>query len=260
MNLFDDYLAFCRLRGSIESNTLDLTRETFFRPTTLLPLCAHVYTNNIRILEPYDPNAASYVRTIRGTQFRESSEQRKTYVPFVKLPKELTGASRILDGIYDVQNIEHYGGENAFKYLVGEIVDNIYEHSEFVHAFVMAQAYPKLRFMDVCFVDDGVTINGCYRKNGIEDYDDSHAIAAAVKGLSTKGNGRGTGLRSSVRIITRGARGQFLIVSGRGYLAVDHDNCVTGNLETDFSLDGTLVSIRIPYGTPKIDIYRHLGA
>lgn len=119
----------------------------------------------------------------------------------------------------------------------------------------MAQRYPSKGFVDVCFLDDGITINGSFKKKGIRIRYDYKAIAEAVSGLSTKDQDRGYGLNSTMSIFTRGLRGEMLIISGSGGLLCSGDAQQFYKLGKTDKLKGTLVSVRIPYPSPKVNIY-----
>jgi len=152
-----------------------------------------------------------------------------------------------------------FGGEAAFKYILNELVDNIYEHSKFTEAFVMAQTYPKIKFIEICFFDNGITIPGSFNKTG-KRVDDTTAIAEAINGESTKpGTERGYGLGSSIQLATKGLNGQVLIVSAGA--AIQFNECQTPtvfDLTEQKRLNGTLVSVKIPFTDEQVDIYPYV--
>lgn len=151
-----------------------------------------------------------------------------------------------------------YGGELAFKYLLSELTDNIYQHAEFENAFVIAQRYPKYGFSEICIIDNGITIFGSFKRKGYlfgEDYD---AVAYAINGLSAKGRERGYGLGSNTRIFTAGLKGEILVVSGNGAVYASPNTQKIYKFRNIYSLGGTMVSIKIPFPAPKADIYEYL--
>lgn len=92
---------------------------------------------------------------------------------------------------------------DAFSLIVSELVDNIYEHSDFKTAYVFAQKYPKIGKLEICFVDDGITIPGSFQKIELiyEKQEHYKAIHDALNGLSSKKIvGRGTGLTNVSRL------------------------------------------------------------
>jgi len=260
-DLIMDYRKFCEYRAKCKkSGRLDLSGETFFFPTTLLPLMTFIIDEKVPVILPEDPNVTSYIVTVtNGSRFGLAQRFKKSYIPLVSLPRDREEANKILQRIYEMHNNgRDCGGENAFKYLIGEIVDNIYEHSEFDTSWVMAQAYGSMRFMDICFFDDGITINGCFKKHGMGFESDCQAIVEAINGASTKGDQRGFGLNTTMRIFTHGIKGQMLIVSGKGCVMFSKTKKRLYSLSKTYELGGTLVSVRIPYPSPEVNIYEYL--
>jgi len=85
------------------------------------------------------PGAHSYISTI----LNPSNRTDKTYVPCRMLtPEDTSDRDQILQQILGLTD-GSYGGINALNYLLYELTNNIYEHSEFDKAFIMAQRYPK---------------------------------------------------------------------------------------------------------------------
>lgn len=253
------YEKFCVYRSEcIESGLIDLEAETFFNPVTLLPLIAFILRNNPDFTLPLTPSVRKYLQTVTdGNRFNKS--RGKTYLPLVALPKNKNSVNAIMKRLYELCDCyNECGGENAFKYLIGEIVDNIYEHSEFNTALVMAQRYPTKGFTDVCFFDDGITINGCFKKHGLEGRNDCEAIIEATEGVSTKSKERGFGLNTTMRICTNGTSGDMLIISGNGGLLTTEKYRQPYRLEKELELTGTLVGFRIPFMGNEVNIYEFL--
>lgn len=110
-----------------------------------------------------------------------------------------------------------------YTYVIGELMDNIYQHSEFTYASVMAQKYGKKGFIELCFFDNGITIPGSFAKHGKAYPKDGHAKAIydAISGKSTEADvGRGFGLSTNVDMF-RDIGGEVLIVSGNGAVYVN---------------------------------------
>lgn len=260
-DLLNDYAKFCKHRKICDKiGLLNLSDVTFFTPTTLLPLVAYIRNKKPSWIPPSDSSVARYIRTVtNGSRFRLAKLFRKSYLPMVPLPQNSNEANKILERIYEMHNHGQYcGGENAFKYLIGEIVDNVYEHSEFTDSFVIAQKYVQLGFMDVCFFDDGITINGSFRKHGIPFQSDCQAISKALNGASTKGEERGYGLCTTAEIYTKGVDGEMLIVSGKGAVECNNQQHQLYKLGKSYELEGTLVSVRMPYPAQEVDIYEYM--
>lgn len=256
--ILNDYLLFCSYRQKCsKSKVLNLRDCKWIYPTTLLPLSIFIKENKdqFEYQAPLDHNLSNYINVATGELSAEFSEI-KPHIPLVVLPKDQKQSSAILEYIFQFNhNGDEYGGENAFKYLIEELVDNIYEHSQFTHALVMAQKYEKKNFVEISFFDDGISIPGSFENQGMK-FEDQQAIVKAVNGLSTKSEERGYGLNSNLKIFTQGLGGEILIVSRSGALHVSKKLQRLYNLRDINKLNGTLISIRIPYPTTKFDIFQ----
>ncbi|MDO8648022.1 MAG: ATP-binding protein [Candidatus Diapherotrites archaeon] len=258
-NQLNNYLIFCNFKNSsIETKVLNLQTVSWLYPTTLLPLGVFIKENSkkIKYVPPANQNAANYISLVIG-EFKVENGL-KTYIPIIGLPPKVAekDSEKFLEQIFKLHNNgKEYGGENAFKYLINELVDNIYQHSEFKNAFVMAQKYEKKGFVEICFFDDGITIPGSFAKKGMV-FEDAESIIQAINGLSTKGKERGFGLGSNLKLFTKGLSGELLIVSGNG-AAYFKGNEPTKlyKLRDNYRLQGTLISVRIPYPAKEVDIY-----
>ncbi|MEA1907478.1 MAG: ATP-binding protein [Euryarchaeota archaeon] len=253
-----EYMKFCRIREkSKTTNIIDLSSFSWFYPTSLLPL-ANFLRDNMRSMGYISPpdNVSNYISIIMERSFLEGS----TYIPITNLPKNGSQIKDILNNlrtIYD--NGEDYGGANCFNYLIGELIDNVYEHSEFSTARVMAQKYINKRFVEISILDDGISIPGCFEKHDAHFSDDCIAIASAINGKSTKDDGRGFGLGSSVKLYVDGLCGELLLVSRNGALYKNRDKELKYNTGNAYQLHGTLISIRVPYPVLQIDnIYDYI--
>lgn len=256
IDLLNRYLAFCEYRkGLNENGRLDLSDVTFFRPNTLLPLCNLISEKHLRPIQieyPENDNASSYLITIlRGSASGKTSN---SYIPAVSLPKDFKECVGLLQKIYRLQQEDQSicGGELPYKYVIEEMVDNIYQHSCFTRASVMAQKYPFLGFVELCFCDDGITIPTNYMKYGLK-FEPVDALYQALNGLSTKEEMmRGFGLRTSLRLFVDVLNGEFFIASGAAAIYLTRDYKLGINLTKDNQMNGTLVSLKVPYPSSLI--------
>ncbi len=108
-------------------------------------------------------------------------------------------------------------------------------------------------------MDNGITIPGAFKEAGFE-FDDPIALSEAIKGLSTKHDKeRGFGLISSINLLTKGLDGECLVVSRKGgFIAKGEDKQTLYNMGKYYALNGTLISIRVPYTTKTVNIYDYL--
>lgn len=254
------YQKYCEcLDNFSKSNTIDLQRETFFPPSFTLPIALLIMKNaTAPRINPANEEVASYLTTVLGT--RVEDRRSRTYLPLVRLPAEEKDSCEVLEHIYEIQRNDSsaFGGELAFKYVVNELVDNIYQHSKFKIAFVMAQRYPVKKFVELAFMDDGITIQGSYKEHN-KKFGPIQSIIKALNGLSTKSEERGWGLRSSIKLFREGLKGQILIVSGAGAVYLDGSKQQQYRLSKAHRMDGTLISLRVPYPSPIVDIYKYIA-
>jgi anti-sigma regulatory factor (Ser/Thr protein kinase) len=258
--LVRNYLKYCSYRRMVDqTGKLDLTNITFFHPTTLLPLFILMQKlDDTSIILPRNPDISNYIEIAKGQQ---TVQGQKTYVPLTRLTRDPQEKEIVLARILELGKDVEVVAKNpdAFSLIVYELVENIYEHSGFKVAYVLDQKYPRISKLEICFVDDGITIPGSFEKIGLRYEKQEHhkAIHDALNGLSSKKEeGRGTGLTNVSRIVKEGFKGEMFLVSGFGavYLAGSKEP-VYYKLYEATSFSGTLVSIRAPLTAGKINIY-----
>ena len=255
-----EYIEYVNHKNNFEKNgILDLSDTQFIFPTTLLPLSEIIINNinnNDKYVQPKHYKVSNYINTITNSS---SSNLRKTYTPIVKLSNSHEETGSCLKKVFDMQeNPNDFGGESAFKYVVSELVDNVYQHSRFTKASIMGQRYDSKGFVDLSFYDNGITIPQTFKEKGF-GHEASHAIREALNGVSTKDADRGFGLRTSLNIVTKGLNAKFFIVSGNGAVHCYNNENNLYRLTDAGRLYGTLITIRIPKDTPKINIYDYVG-
>lgn len=218
--LLNEYLKFCRIReNSISNGIIDISSFDWFYRTSMLPLGNLIKKGKYPCFSPFD-KVTNYISILLGTSFIKSS----SFVPITFLPKYETSAIAVINQLSEWHSGgKVYGGKNAFMFLIGELIDNIYQHSEFINASVMAQKYEKKGIAEIAILDDGISIPNCFEKNKIPFEDDSKAIQKAINGFSTKSKERGYGLNSSINLYVNGLKGKLLIVSRNGAIYKEHD-------------------------------------
>lgn len=257
-DLLDNFKAYAHIQQHhTTSNTIDLSDLDWLYPSTLLPSVGLIANHPASTyLPPRNIQASGYVDAMIsiGTS---CLGRPKTYIPVISLPRDEKKLAPVLDEVYRMNNNgREYGGMMAFKLMVGEFTTNIYEHSYFSHAYVMAQKYPSKGFVDVSFYDDGITIPGSLDKAGMMFANDYESIALAVNGLSSKNDTeRGYGLHTNIRICIEGIGAEVLIASGKGVLHFDHGDQKAYMLRNEYKLSGTSINIRLPYPAKEVNIY-----
>lgn len=252
-DLFNDYIKFSRLRSdALVTKKLDLSGVDWFYPTLLLPLgIFKIYNQDIEVILPKDLNVANYFKIV--TESGETTGN-KSYIPIIKLPEAQEEAEVKLSELNFFAASE-CGGINTLQYFIGELSENIYEHSSFSTAYVMAQKYPTMRFLEFCIIDNGISIPQSYERVGISIENDKAALDNALNGISTKPmKERGFGLRSSIKVLTSKLGGTCLIVSRKGCLRAFDGEKDTFNIDEKDIYPGTLISIMVPFQKGKVDI------
>ncbi|NLT36708.1 MAG: sensor histidine kinase [Methanomassiliicoccus sp.] len=259
--LLESYLGYAYVQSNyFTSGAIDLSGISWIYPTTLLPSIGLLVNHpDATYVPPRDPNVATYIDTMLMRDFHHVSSS-ASYVPIVALPENEKELDPVLRRLYGLnKDGKDYGGQNAFKYLVGELVTNVYEHSGFSHALVMAQKYQSKGFVDISFYDDGRTIPGSLSAAGMIFNNDVESIVEAVNGLSSKETeGRGYGLQTNVRICTEGLGAKILIVSRNGALSFESPEPKGYMLRDAYKLQGTSINIRLPYPAQEVDIIEYI--
>ena len=117
---------------------------------------------------------------------------KKTYMPIVSFPANSNNDDKeyILSMVEDLiirqtgmdRNISY-----GFKYLTSEAIDNISEHSESKKGYIIAQTNSRLKYLDICIADAGITLLGSYKKlPNNEILSDIEAIQAASRGIQAR--------------------------------------------------------------------------
>lgn len=255
--LVESYLQYCNIaRACKENNELDLSELNWAYPTCLLPILGVLKPHKMNYMPPKNEHTAKYFSIME----RNQKSPPKTAIPIVSLPignRDDKVANERIQLVTDEGVIS--GGKQATSYFIDELVNNIYDHSKFEHAFFMAQRYNKMKFTEMAFFDDGISIPGSYREYGLK-FNDIEAIKAALDGVSSKaGMERGYGLCTSIRLLREGLKAEVLVVSKSAAFYFNENTIEAYDLQHRGVLDGTLICTRIPFTAQIIDVYKHIG-
>ncbi|MFC7098857.1 hypothetical protein [Halobaculum marinum] len=212
------------------SITIDLSNNNWFTPVFLTPLSVKLNQLRNRGTEvsvnlPRHTGIQIYMDQI-GFPFGANNprQQYKRHLPLCRLNTDDDDDAIDVIG-QELRRIikRHFGGLDAgqtqgINLPISEIIDNVDQHSECNCGAVLVQQYEDRGCLDICIVDDGVTIPGNFEKHGKEFDSDYDAIRLAATGeVSTRGNeghrARGYGIRSMTKLITDGLNGKVLISS-----------------------------------------------
>lgn len=253
-SLYHDYKKFENLskKYSNGSKIFNISSENFLAATTIVPLLCFAETNNVEQILTHS-NTSEFVDRILNK--RETS----TTKPFVNLPTtkkeflEQEIPTKIAEKID-----ENYGGGYTIKCIGEEIIGNIYNHTPLEEGYAnqgysFAQEYVNVPYLDICVMDDGLSIPGNFEKHGIDFADDCDAISKAIEGITTAKNeyndprySRGHGLWTVLRLVIEGNGGEALIVSRQGCLHIPNNNSHNYyKLKNKNIFKGTLISLRL---------------
>lgn len=248
-SLYYDYKKFEKIMKEVKpsSRFIDTTNEDFLAPTTLIPLLCEQKKRQIPIA--CNDDTEDYVKRI--IEGRETN----TTTPYQILPRSAQERQDKELSVNIAKKIDsQYGGFYTLSYLFTELTNNIYNHTPFEEelasqGYTYAQEYPKPKKLDLCVMDDGLSIPGRFEKSGIDFDDPCHAIEIAISNHSTESEDkdeRGNGLWSTIRLAVEGNKGQVLIVSGRGCLHIRSKKRYRYYLlDNEDIFKGTLISMRL---------------
>ena len=162
----------------------------------------------------------------------------------------------ILNDICEQMCVVSSNIKTQISYIMGELIDNIHEHSLSSKCFVGYTVNSARNRLYMCFADNGQTIPGSYVSDRLQRYtaeiagDESKALRYSIQGRSTKERGtvnRGYGLSTSIELVTKQLEGSIAILTSN-ILFVESDNSVSEifNMPEGYSVDGTLILVEIP--------------
>lgn len=269
-DLIEQLRAVLSVLKTIESSsdrTLDLSLLRWAPPLEILALAALKQRENLTITYPRDGECEGYLERIG---FPEGKIGLMTlpnrYIPILRFKTGERGAlgrsgleSQIIHLFTNYIGAQP-GVMNGIATSISEMFDNIEQHAGVEEALIHAMFYPRKPFMDICIVDTGVGIPGSYRNHGVTFDSDVDAIEKALQGISTKDKDRGTGLRSTIKVIGTAFKGTALLISGNAMASVT-DGSEVKTQELPVSWPGTLIVMRIPKQSKAIeDIYKYFEA
>ncbi len=241
-SLYDDFNKFKRIIENHDgSEVINLRNYNFLGAATLLPLLNFMMTNDIL---KYTPNRHTehHLDRVLGR-----APCTKTTIPFEKLPDIMSDDyfDDLSDRVRGVLN--NYVDRTSFDLLLNEIINNVYDHSDFDNAYTMVQQYPNGNVTDICFIDDGISIPGNFEKANFGFHNDAEAIFDAINGKTTdkyEYKLRGFGLNTSTQISTLCFKEQMIIASRGGLCFINDKGAYLYDIDDNY-VDGTYVGIRI---------------
>lgn len=267
-DLIHSYVEYVQFRNqSIGTGVVNLKSRKWLNSTTVLLLAFLKSESGCQLVSNGDSDAKSYLDQMVADPkwWREKRKlqlnSRSSYIPFSELPEDEEDFKALFTRATElIKSYKSVGGESAFKHALSELTDNIYQHSQFEKSFMMCQAYEKKGYVELSFIDDGISIPGNFEDHDIKFDEDAIAISLAVDGQSTKDLvERGTGLGSSLRIYCEGAGAEAMIVSRKGAYYRKLQESTLYHLNDEQKFHGTLISIRIPVLQADIEYTKYIG-
>lgn len=259
--------------SSNENLYWDLSDTSFFHPFFLAPLVIykHKCNKNVSCIgKPF--RIVGYLDTIHfdmplsiddNGRLEEILEPytRKTYLPVCQFDlnrSNIDGLQSILQRIIRRQSGADFRIVTPLSYLLGELIDNMNEHSCGEHGYIFSQYLKKEECIDLVLADDGITIFGSYIRSNkyLDEIGDSEvkALAFANEGRSTKNlpnaENRGYGISSSKDMLVDGLKGSFFMLSGGAFHRHDSNGSVYVKLPDTINWSGTIILMRIPVHVP----------
>ena len=252
-SLGKEYLKYCNLKEiALNTKTLDLSNISWFFPTFLLPLGIFIKEHKeINVIPPTNIEVSKYFNAIMEDKI---DSVKRSYIPIIEILPNKKLIEKNLDSI--ISNALK-GIQNAIGYFIGELIDNIYEHSKFSKAYIMTQKYKKKKFTEIGIIDNGISISGSYEAFGF-NFNDKQALEEAIKGLSTKSDDRGYGLSSSLTLLTKGLKANCLIISKGAGLIANENSTTFYKMKKNNIIRGTLISTRFLNNNREVNIYDYI--
>jgi hypothetical protein len=291
-SLLEDYKNYLAMPKNLDRIYLS---DISLAPASLLPSLHFAEFSSIPLILPSDTNVRNHLERILCLS--GDIKLLPNEFPFIRFPFKGTEEDKVdnlgfLDHmiwrfLFDKENdYEQYGGVNTFRYVLGEILSNVDQNSEANVVSVYSQTYSKRKFIDIGILDNGVTIPGRYEQskpefankniNPYEFENDCEALYKAMNGISTKEGFKramegissykdiylndwiGYGLNTSIRLITEGLGGSFLIASRGGICHLTKKEKKFIKAKGDNILNGTLVCIRFKRAKLKKDFMDYI--
>ena len=263
-----------------EDITIDCRNKCFLTPVSILSLIVYLSKCGRKISFI---NHDSYLDTlcfysgglrpdkIRSSEFKAIMEgyANKTFIPIINFPAnaesdEKETVSTVIENIIIRQLGIQPNVATGFKYMIGETIDNISQHSETDRGFIAAQAYKNKGYLDMCIADRGISLLGSYKKVPGDEIasDDLEAIKAANSRVSSKNlpdaENRGYGIYTTKKMLIDGLGGQYMIISGSALSVQGHGFNNYYSMPGGLRWNGTIIALRIPYQAPSFNYINYI--
>jgi hypothetical protein len=254
-------------------------RDCFFTPLSLLPLCVLFSRKNLSLSHS---QKHSYLDTIGfpkgGTLFSDDFyDPLKTYFPILYLPIGNLGNEKDLDKLSSgythflekniivdrefIEKIKH----DTFALFLGEMIDNIKEHSQAENLYIFGQYWKKTNECEICLIDDGRGIFKSLQDSGRNVENPLDALQKVIKDqLSAKDefgdSKRGTGILNTKKAITsQELQGEIFIMSENAGFISNSDGSENFLSFTNCNWNGTIIMLRLRKPKDTFDLYKYVS-
>lgn len=251
----------------------NLKDAAFFHPFYLAPLaiykqscgnsiaCTHIPTRIAGYLNIVQFENPLFITEWMDLESILVSYLSRSYIPICKFElckSNVDSLQSILQRIICKQSKANYRIMTPLSYLLGELIDNMNEHSKGKYGYIFAQYLKKEDCINLVLADDGITIFGSYINSGkyLDEIngDEAQSLKLATEGKSTKNlpnaENRGYGIPSSKEMLVDGLHGSFFMLSGGAFYRHDGNGSVAVKLPSTINWNGTIILMRIPIRVP----------
>lgn len=269
------------LASQDNNSVIKIKQISFATPLSIAPIAAIINKKNLRYY--YQKENASYLKTIyfpEGVSEIDKIVSRKTYLPIIRLclenfqqKKDITHQLSALHTKYlDLLKINIVADQrflelitnNTFGFLLGEMFDNIEEHSNAKNVYLFAQYWAKSNECEICILDDGQGLFGSLKNAGRNVKNDKDALQKILEiGLSAKTEfgsiKRATGIKNTRAAITnREINGEFFIMSGNVAFLHSARQGEKFFILSNYSWNGTIITMRINRPISQFNLYNYV--
>lgn len=237
--MFDNYKEFGEIINNKNDGKIDF-QNLNCNPTTILPLLCRCKNENLKSTNC--ENASNYLEDILDKKQL-----------FSKLPVSRVNSDELNFISEYMENLDSaYGGYFVMRIIIAELANNVYDHSkkgnDYLQSYIFSNLNKSDDKLDICVVDDGISIPGLFEISNVDFDNDCHAIEKAIGVFSTISDSqyeRGNGLWTIIRLVVEGNGGEFLLVSRAGCLHICGENYRYYLLRDEHIFNGTLVCVRL---------------
>jgi hypothetical protein len=263
-----------------EGTNVVINEIEFATPLSVIPIASIINQKKLRY--NYQGENASYLKVIRfpeGINELSGLGFQKTYIPIIHFhlgslnKQEISQQLNVLHSkflnllriniIADERFIELITN-NTFGFVLGEMIDNIEEHSNAKNMYLFAQYWVKNNSCEVCLLDDGDGLLGSLKNVGRDVNNSYEALRKILEtGLSAKTEygdiKQGTGIKyTRLALTNREINGEFFIMSGNAAFLHSAKNGETFINFKNYFWQGAIVMMKLNKPISTFNLYNYV--